>query len=297
MNEEKNEEIQKDIQWHPAFVSAMNLELVENRKDLAFEKEYNLNTKPLEIDLLIIKIEKNVHIKNEIGHLFRMYNILEYKAPGDHLDIDSYYKAVAYACLYKAYGDTLDERKAEDVTVSLVRDARPDGLLRYFKKAGTVIRKARPGIYVLEGAGILFPTQVIVIKELDEAVHAYLRVLTRKPRKEDVSRFLELYKNMEGKAEREHAASILEVFLAANRKWAEQWKGEDEMGPVLQEIMEPELREAERKGREEGIQEGIQKGIHGTVEILQELGISGTEIRNAIMKRYKLTEQETAKFL
>ena len=67
------------------------------------------------------------------------------------------------------------------------------------------------------------------------------------------------------------------------------------MGPVLQEIMEPELREAERKGREEGIQEGIQKGIHGTVEILQELGISGTEIRNA--KRYKLTEQETAKFL
>ena len=69
------------------------------------------------------------------------------------------------------------------------------------------------------------------------------------------------------------------------------------MGPVLQEIMEPELREAERKGREEGIQEGIQKGIHGTVEILQELGISGTEIRNAIMNRYKLTEQETAKFL
>ena len=61
------------------------------------------------------------------------------------------------------------------------------------------------------------------------------------------------------------------------------------MGPVLQEIMEPELREAEQRGREEG--------IHGTVEILQELGISGTEIRNAIMKRYKLTEQETAKFL
>lgn len=94
---------------------------------------------------------------------------------------------------------------------------------------------------------------------------------------------------MEGKAEREHAASILEVFLAANRKWAEQWKGEDEMGPVLQEIMESELREAEPKGREEG--------IHGTVDIFQELGISGTEIRNAIMKRYKLTEQETAKFL
>ena len=43
------------IQWHPGFVSAMNLELRENRTDLIYEKEYNLNTKPLEIDLLVIK--------------------------------------------------------------------------------------------------------------------------------------------------------------------------------------------------------------------------------------------------
>ncbi len=34
------------IQWHPGFVSAMNLELCENRTDLIYEKEYNLNTKP-----------------------------------------------------------------------------------------------------------------------------------------------------------------------------------------------------------------------------------------------------------
>lgn len=33
----------------------MDLELKEYRKDLLFEKKYNLNTKPLEIDLLIIK--------------------------------------------------------------------------------------------------------------------------------------------------------------------------------------------------------------------------------------------------
>ena len=43
------------IQWHPGFVAAMDLELKEYRKDLLFEKKYNLNTKPLEIDLLIIK--------------------------------------------------------------------------------------------------------------------------------------------------------------------------------------------------------------------------------------------------
>lgn len=37
------------IQWHSAFVSAMGLDFEENRGDLIFEKEYNLNTKPLEI--------------------------------------------------------------------------------------------------------------------------------------------------------------------------------------------------------------------------------------------------------
>ena len=43
------------IQWHAAFVSAMDLELAQNRSDLEYYKEYNLNTKPLEVDLLVIK--------------------------------------------------------------------------------------------------------------------------------------------------------------------------------------------------------------------------------------------------
>lgn len=289
MDGEPKENAAKDIQWHPAFVSAMNLELLENRKDLVFEREYNLNTKPLEIDLLIIKKKKEVSMQNEIGHFFRKYNILEYKAPGDHLDVDSYYKAVAYGCLYKAYGDTVDERKADDITVSLLRDAKPEGMLRYLADAGTNIKNVQPGIYYLSGNKILFPTQIIVIKELQEKSHAYLRVLTQKPKKGDVNRFLELYKNLSGKAEREYAESILEVFTEANEKWIEKWKGEGGMGPALMRIMEPELQEAEKKGREEG--------IHGTVDILQELGLSREQIKEAVMKRYCLSEKETAKFL
>ncbi len=41
------------IQWHPGFAAAMGLELAENRDDLIIQKEFNLNTKPLEIDLLV----------------------------------------------------------------------------------------------------------------------------------------------------------------------------------------------------------------------------------------------------
>ena len=78
------------IQWHPGFVAAINLELAENREDLIYEKEYNLNTKPLEIDLLVIKKNREVQITNEIGRMFRGHNILEYRSPEDHLDIDSF---------------------------------------------------------------------------------------------------------------------------------------------------------------------------------------------------------------
>lgn len=75
------------IQWHAAFVSAMNLELAQNRSDLIYHKEYNLNTKPLEVDLLVIKKESDIQITNEIGKLFRGHNIVEYKSPQDHLNI------------------------------------------------------------------------------------------------------------------------------------------------------------------------------------------------------------------
>lgn len=50
------------VQWHPGFVAAMNLELAQNRDALVFEKEYNLNAKPLEIDLLVIKKKPSVLI-------------------------------------------------------------------------------------------------------------------------------------------------------------------------------------------------------------------------------------------
>lgn len=121
--------------------------------------------------------------------------------------------------------------------------------------------------------------------------------MTRKPKKGDVSRFLELCRELSGKAEREYAESILEVFTEANEKWVEQWKGEDEMGPALMRIMEPELHEAKKQGIEEGIEKGIEKGIHGAVDILRGFGLGRSEIKKAVMERYGLTEKEMEKYL
>ena len=71
------------IQWHPAFVAAMGLELKQNRNDLIFEKEYNLNTKPLEMEdqeladsVLEVGMEANKQIIEELIGDENMYETL-----------------------------------------------------------------------------------------------------------------------------------------------------------------------------------------------------------------------------
>ena len=78
------------IQWHPAFYAAAEIELRSNKEDLIFQQEYNLSKKPLQIDLLVIEKMRDIQIENEIGHIFRKYNVVEYKSPDDGLNIDDF---------------------------------------------------------------------------------------------------------------------------------------------------------------------------------------------------------------
>lgn len=43
------------IQWHPAFATAIKLELNDYLDVLEIEEEHQLTAKPLEVDILIIK--------------------------------------------------------------------------------------------------------------------------------------------------------------------------------------------------------------------------------------------------
>ncbi|MBP3195755.1 MAG: hypothetical protein J6N21_01960, partial [Butyrivibrio sp.] len=112
------------------FCAAMKLELKANKKDLSFETERTLNTKPIQIDLLVIKKQKHAKIINEVGRFFRQHNIFEYKSPDDELGIDEYFKTIAYACLYKANGEKEDGIKSSDVTISLVHEGMTRTLIK-----------------------------------------------------------------------------------------------------------------------------------------------------------------------
>ena len=276
------------VQWHPGFVAAMNLELAGNRDDLIFVKEHNLNTKPLEIDLLIIKKESDLLLDNEIGIIFRGHNILEYKSPDDHLDIDTFYKACAYACLYKSYGETIDSIKADDITVTLVRDAKPYALFKYFKEHGYWVTKSYKGIYYVEGS-VLFPTQIIVTRELEQGNHIWLKSLSDRMEKQDVERLLESISHLTKKTDRELADSVLGVSVRANKQVIEELIGDSCMNQALMEIMEPQLRLWEK--------EWIQKGIKATVDVLRDLHHDDTEIKNIIKNKYNLSDNEAEEYL
>lgn len=269
------------IQWHPAFIAAMELELKQNRNDLIFEKEYNLNTKPLEIDLLVIKKNASVQIASEIGRIFRRHNILEYKSPEDHLDIDTFYKTLAYSCLYKSYGKTVDAIKAEDVTISILREAKPEELFRYFKEHGCIIREACQGIYYIEGKA-WFQTQIVATNELNRTSHEWLMALSRKLKKEDFRKLLSERSSLTEKQDWDLADSVLEVSISANKKMVDELMGDENMYEVLMEIIEPKLR-VER--------------IHEAVALLRDINQTDAEIKAAIMKRYGLSETEAKEYI
>lgn len=276
------------IQWHPGFVAAMDLELEENRSDLIFEKEYNLNTKPLEIDLLVIKKAAEVRIVNEIGKLFRGHNIVEYKSPDDHMDIDTFYKAGAYGCLYKASGRSVNEREADDITVTMIRDAKPEGLFRYFEDHHIKVTNPYMGIYYILD-GVLFPTQIIVGKELKQGSHIWLRALSDRVQKQEMEELLEKIHSITRKFDRALADSVLEVSVSANRKLVEELRGGEGMCQALLEIMQPEINEI--------VESNIQKAILNAVKGFRDLGADDEKIKELLVKNYDLTLKEAAMYL
>ena len=164
--------------WHTAFQSAMQLELRANKTELTYQREYELTKQPMRIDFLVIKKNSGAKIQNEIGQIFRTYNIMEYKSPDDDLTIDTFYKVLGYGCIYKAEaGQKVNEIPANELTVSFVRERKPRKMMQMLQKNGCIIERKFPGIYYVRKS--LFPIQIIVGRELSENSHICLKALTR----------------------------------------------------------------------------------------------------------------------
>ena len=152
------------IQWHPAFYAGIQIEFGKEAKYLTFESEHLLGSKPMQIDV-IVKKEENRTLKKNIGRIFRRYNIIEYKGPGDYLSIDDFYKVYGYACFYKSDTRSADSIKIQDLTITLASQGYPGKLINHLRqKRGYEVRCIEPGIYQVRGD--IIPIQILVTRRM-----------------------------------------------------------------------------------------------------------------------------------
>lgn len=269
----------KKTQWHPPFCAAVRLELRADKKFLSFESERILNTKPIQLDLLVIKKHGLTDTQNEIGKIFRGYNIFEYKSPKDVLNVDSYFKTLAYACLYKANCPATDGVKSSDITVSLVHEGTPVKLIKWFKNNNCEVVEHYPGIFYVSGNRILFPLQIIVSSRLDTKEHLWLKSLTSKMCIETGEGLVLSANDLSDKDDKDNADSILQLTFAENPDLFKQLTEVPEMCEALKTLMKPELDAA----RSDIIMSSFHKGHLSEVHAAEDLDMSITEFR----KTYK----------
>lgn len=250
------EEKRHMLHWHPAFYAEIQLELQDDAVHLEFLQEHTLGTEPVRIDLVIIKKTDGKPIRKNIGQIFRKYNIVEYKSPGDYLSIDDFYKAYGYCNFYKALNGSADSVKITDITLTLVCSHHPARLISHLKEVrGYKLRAAFPGIY--EVIGDVIPIQIILTQELSEKENLWLKNLTNNLNdKDSISRLLADYSLHKKDA---HYRTVMEIIVRANmNKFREV---HSEMCDALMELMKDELAEQLEEGRRSGLAEGWQSGL------------------------------------
>jgi len=263
-------------QWHPAFVSAMQLELKEDAQYLNFTSEYNLNTKPLEVDLLIVKKEKDVELKNEIGKIFRKHNIVEYKSPDDSMNLNTYMKVIAYACLYKAYEERVDDISLDEITITMVRERKPEKLFQWFENNGYQVEEVFKGIYyVIQETS--FITQIIVSKQLSKENQKWLTLLSGDLDRADVARVVSQIESLTEENEKRHGDSVLQVAMQENEEVFNEIREDGNMCEALRKFFEPELNEAMENTKKDIILSALKAG-NSVADISKVMLISEKEI-------------------
>ena len=227
-------------QWHPAFFGSLQIEFENEADKLIFENEHLLSTKPMAIDVLIIKKISDEPIRKNIGRIFRKHNIVEYKSPDDYLSIDDFYKVYGYACFYKYDTSIINEIKITDITITFVSEGYPRKLIQHLEKIKKYkISKYENGIYYVEGD--IIPIQIIVKKKLSKKENIWLSSLTNKlTQTEQAKMLLKLYNQHKTSPLYQ---SVMETITKNNRILFE--KEDNEMCQTLEDIVDKRIEKAQ----------------------------------------------------
>ncbi len=267
--------------------AGLQIELEKELDGLVFESEHQLGTKPKAVDVLVVKKNPDVHIRKNIGHIFKQYNIIEYKGPTDYLSVDDFYKVFGYACFYKADVSKVDSIKIEEITITFVSHNYPRKFVQHLiKTCGYEVLEKEAGIYLINGGKI--PMQLIWTQGLSEDENLYLRSLTNEIRDESIPQ--KLLKAYQEKKQNTLYQSVMDIVVRANQEKFEEVKY---MCDALKELMKDELDERERQG----IEQGIEQGIRAMIEACRELGAGRESTLLRIEQKFNLSEERAQELL
>ena len=275
----------KRLQWHPGFFAVLQIELEEERRFLRFYAEYNLTRKPLQIDVLVVRKETGRVIQKNIGRIFRQYNVGEYKGIKDDISINDFYKSIGYACLLQSNTERVQEILPSQVTVTLAGEHYPRSLHVFLEKAyGVHMEEEAPGIYYIKG--LLFPLQILVIRELSKEDNIWLSRLRSglKP-DEDIEVLMKEYK---GKEQNPLYETAMDLILRAN--W-ETCQEVEKMCDALRELFADELEERETIGLEKGLEQGKMAKLITQVMRKREKGQSAARIAEDLMEPAEVVQR------
>jgi hypothetical protein len=225
------------IDWHAGFVPAMKLEFIENENDLIFEEQHPVDKRGNWIDLLIIKNNGNIQLKNKIGTIFGRYNVVEYKSPNDTADLGSFYKTLADTGLYLKEMHQYEQYSSREFTMTIVCCRNPIKLMRQLSRDGIICTETEvKGIYQIRGC-IPFRAQIIVTSILhDEFV--WLRLLTNKATKASVESLVNSTDALFDPKHKEYADRIANTFISANSDYINKLKEEEpNMCKAVEELL------------------------------------------------------------
>jgi hypothetical protein len=254
------------INWHPAFIAAVQLELQDYLPGLLFNPEFQLSSAPLRIDLLILREKNAAPIPKNFAAPFKGHNIMEYKSPRGHLSVFDFYKTYGYACFYSA----LKKVPITDITLTFVVSHRPRLVLKHLEEQkGWRVEEAEKGIYSI--VGDIMPVQVVVSHELEERENRWLTGLREGVPGLRISWMMEEIRRRDKALE---AGAYLEAVINANvKEIKEMGRMTKKLEMALEEMgILPKWREkvaiAEQQAEEE------RRHLEDSARLLKQCGVS-----------------------
>lgn len=285
MTQDKERSSEKKLfQWHPANYAGLQIEFEDEKKYLSFEDEHQLGTKPMAIDILIIKNTEGYKVKKNIGRIFRKYNIIEYKSLDDYLSIDDFYKVYGYTCFYKADTPTVNQIEVNELTITFISRKYPRKLLRHLElERGFAIQKIESGIYYIVGDAI--PIQFIVANKLSQTENLWLKGLTNQLHNYELTAALtkDYYEHKQNTL----YESVMDIIMRANKK---QFEEANNMCEAMKEFIWEHYGDEIMKEKQASFTSGTQNGerkVNTLIFKLSELGRIDDILKSATDTEYQ----------